>query len=223
MVVWIAIFAFVILEHPIDSCHNTTFFLRLTGSNVSLWCYFWKYFCLNLFGNMSSSSSQHNIWHRSFGKLTVVEVGCSNSNGLRIKMSFFPSSCRAFRSIPSDLHQLEAQWWISSFILQTSCLEDVTLRITSFRLCKIKRLKVFSPWFPASWARSRSSTNPAFYMDFSPLLDFSGSAGYGTWRIYVSLIWATCRLFSIFLLFWILEHYCLWILLLCLPLSFWDI
>jgi hypothetical protein len=26
----------------------------------------------------------------SFGKLTVVEVGCSNSKGLRIKMSFFP-------------------------------------------------------------------------------------------------------------------------------------
>jgi len=26
----------------------------------------------------------------SFGKLTVVEVGYSNSKGLRIKMSFFP-------------------------------------------------------------------------------------------------------------------------------------
>jgi len=26
----------------------------------------------------------------SFGKLTVVEIGCSNSKGLRIKMSFFP-------------------------------------------------------------------------------------------------------------------------------------
>jgi hypothetical protein len=25
-----------------------------------------------------------------FGKLTVVEVGCSNSKGLRIKMNFFP-------------------------------------------------------------------------------------------------------------------------------------
>jgi hypothetical protein len=46
----------------------------------------------------------------SFGKLTVVEVGCSNSKGLRIKIRFFPSSCRAFHSIPSDLHQLEDQW-----------------------------------------------------------------------------------------------------------------
>jgi hypothetical protein len=26
----------------------------------------------------------------SFGKLTVVEVGCSNSKGLRFKMSLFP-------------------------------------------------------------------------------------------------------------------------------------
>jgi hypothetical protein len=26
----------------------------------------------------------------SFGKLTVVEVGCSNPKGLKIKMSFFP-------------------------------------------------------------------------------------------------------------------------------------
>jgi hypothetical protein len=39
-VIWIAIFAFVILGHPIDRCHNTTFFLGLTGSNISLWCYF---------------------------------------------------------------------------------------------------------------------------------------------------------------------------------------
>jgi hypothetical protein len=26
----------------------------------------------------------------SFGKLTVVEVGCSNSKGLKIQMSFLP-------------------------------------------------------------------------------------------------------------------------------------
>lgn len=117
------------------------------------------------------------------------------SKGLRIKMSLFPSSCRAFCSIPSDLHQFEVQWWISSFILQTSYSEDVNLWITSFWLCKIKRLKIFffSPWFPASWARSRSSTNPAFYTDFSPLLDFSGSAGFGTWRIFVPHLYVSSR------------------------------
>jgi hypothetical protein len=32
--------------------------------------------------------------------------------------------------------------------------------------------------------------------------------------------WAICRCFSTFLLFWILERFCLWILLLRLPLSF---
>jgi hypothetical protein len=32
--------------------------------------------------------------------------------------------------------------------------------------------------------------------------------------------WAICRRFSTFILFWILEHFCLWILLLCLSLSF---
>jgi hypothetical protein len=31
-------------------------------------------------------------------------------------------------------------------------------------------------------------------------------------RIFVPLFWATCRLFSSFLLFWILERFCLWIL-----------
>jgi hypothetical protein len=30
----------LILWHPIDNCHNTTFFLGLIGSNISLWCYF---------------------------------------------------------------------------------------------------------------------------------------------------------------------------------------
>jgi hypothetical protein len=30
------------------------------------------------------------LTYGSFGKLTVVEVGCSNSKGLRIQMSFFP-------------------------------------------------------------------------------------------------------------------------------------
>jgi len=72
--------------------------------------------------------------------------------------------------------------------------------------------RFFSPWFLASWARSRSSTNPTFYTDFSPLLDFSGSTGFGTWTIFVHLFWATCRFFSIFQLFWMLERFCLWIL-----------
>jgi hypothetical protein len=148
-VIWIAIFAFVILGHPIDICHNTTFFLELTGSNISLWCYFWKYFCLNLFRNMSSSNSQHNIWQMDPLKnwpLLKSDVQIPKVSELR--WAFSPSSCRAFRSIPSNLYQLKVQWWISLVILQTSCLEDVNLRITSFRLCKIKRLKIFQSMVP---------------------------------------------------------------------------
>jgi hypothetical protein len=148
-VIWIAIFAFVILVHPIDSCHNNTFFLGLTWSNISLWCYFWKYFCLNVFRNMSFSSSQHNIWQMDPLEnwlLLKSDVQIPKVSGLR--WAFSPSSCRAFRSIPLDLYQLEVQWWISSLILQTSCLEDVNLQITSFRLCKIKRLKIFQSMVP---------------------------------------------------------------------------
>jgi hypothetical protein len=49
-------------------------------------------------------------------------------------------------------------------------------------------------------------------------VQFPKVLGFDTWRI--SLFWAICRRFSTFLLFWILECFCLWILLLCLPLSF---
>jgi hypothetical protein len=70
-----------------------------------------------------------------------------------------------------------------------------------FRARRLKWVKLFSLWFPDSGARSRSSSNPAFYMVFSPLLDFNGSAGFDTWRIFVPLFWATSRLFSSFLLF----------------------
>jgi hypothetical protein len=110
-VIWIAIFAFVILGHPIDSCHNTTFFFGLIESNISLWCYFWNYFCLNLFRNMSSSSSQHNIWQMDPLEnwlLLKSNVQIPKVSGLRwafspISCRAFYSSCRAFRSIPSDL------------------------------------------------------------------------------------------------------------------------
>jgi hypothetical protein len=54
--------------HPIDSHHNTTFFLKLTGSNISLWCYFWIDFCLNIFWNMLSSGFQHNVRYRALWK-----------------------------------------------------------------------------------------------------------------------------------------------------------
>jgi hypothetical protein len=140
-----------------------------------------------------------------------------------LRWAFSPSSCIAFRSSPSNLHQSEVQWWNL-----LSYLADQLLRGCQSADKLVQALqnqsdwRLFSPWLPASGARSRSSTNPAV-TDFSPLLDFSGSAGFGIWRISVPLFWATYRLFSSFLLFWILERFCIWILLLCLPLCFWDI
>jgi hypothetical protein len=93
-----------------------------------------------LFRNMISSGSQHSVG--SFGKQTVVKVICSYFQRSQVLDELFPPA-HAEPSItsPSDLHQSEVQWWISSFILQTSCLEDVNLRITRFRLWKIKSLE----------------------------------------------------------------------------------
>jgi len=54
--------------HPIDSHHNTTFSSKLTGSNISLWCYFWIDFCLNIFRNMLSGSFQHSVRQRALWK-----------------------------------------------------------------------------------------------------------------------------------------------------------
>jgi hypothetical protein len=111
------------------------------------------------------------------------------------------------RSIPGKDSE-----WIFFIILQTTCLEDFFLRMISFGQEDSSDWNFSIYGFPISGARSRSSSNPAFYTVFSPLLDFSGSIGFGTWRIFVPLFWATSRLFSRFLLFWILEHFCLWIL-----------
>jgi hypothetical protein len=67
-VFWIAISTMYFFMHPIDSHHNTTFFLKLTRSNISLWCYFWIDFCLNIFRNMLSGGFQHSVRQRALWK-----------------------------------------------------------------------------------------------------------------------------------------------------------
>jgi hypothetical protein len=101
------------------------------------------------------------------------------------------------------------------------------MRIISFKLCKLKRLKVFSLWYLASRARSRSSTNPTYCTDLSPSLDFSGSVGFGTWRIFVHFTISCFTNFWLFglladtsllsLLFFILELFICDFLIICLP------
>jgi hypothetical protein len=70
---WIAISTLYFFMHPIDSHQNTTFCLKLTGSNiyfhlVSLWCYFWIDLCLNIFRNMLSSGFHHSVRQRALWK-----------------------------------------------------------------------------------------------------------------------------------------------------------
>jgi hypothetical protein len=167
---WVAALLIFLFGIHLTVVLNTSLFLELTGSNgifgsISGW--FW-------FRNMTSSGSQHNVWQMDpLENWLLLKLDVQIPKVSELRSAFPPSSCSVFRSF-------------SLFILQTSCLEDVNLRITRFRPCKIKRLQVFSPWFPAAWA-SRSSTNPAFYTVCSPLLDFSGSAGFGTWRIFIPL------------------------------------
>jgi len=98
--IWITIFACVIFGHPIDSCHNTKFFVELTRSNLSLRCYFWKYFCLNFFRNMSSNGSQRSI--RQIDHLENILLLTSYAQIPKVsgfRWAYSPSSCKAFRSI----------------------------------------------------------------------------------------------------------------------------
>jgi hypothetical protein len=127
-------------------------------------------------------------------------------------MSSSPHSCRAFRSI--SLRSVSIRSLVVNLLFY---LADQLLRGCQSADNQVQALqkssdwRFFSPWFPASEARSWSSTNPAFCTAFSPLLDFSGSEEFGIWRICVPLFWATYKQFSIFLLFWILKRFCLWI------------
>jgi hypothetical protein len=100
--------AYIFLWHPFDSCHNTTFFLGLTGSNISLWCYFWKYFCLNFFSRICNPAAPSTISDRWILWKTDCWSRMFNfQSSWDLRWAFSPSSYRAFRSIPSDLHQLE--------------------------------------------------------------------------------------------------------------------
>jgi hypothetical protein len=108
-------------------------------------------------------------------------------------MSSSPRSCRAFRSI--SLRSISVRGSVVNLLFY---LVDQLLRG-----CQSMDNQV-----QASGAKSRSSSNPAFCTTFF----FSGSAGFGTWRIFVPLFSATYRLFSIFLLFLNFRTFCLWIL-----------
>jgi hypothetical protein len=169
------------------------------------------YLCLNIFRNMLSSGLQHSVRQRALWKTDL----CWNHMFQRSQIldELIPPA-HTESSITSSSRFAPARDSMVNLLyrLVDHLFRGFHFANDQFRARRLKWLKLFSLCFLASGARSRSVSNPAFYMVFSLLLDFSGSAGFGTWKVFVPLFWATCRLFSSFLLFWILECFCLWIL-----------
>jgi len=112
--------------------------------------------------------------------------------------------------------------------LQTSWLEVFNLKITSFRLCKIKRLKVSSPWIKREVARIQFNVQISLrlllsvdqqdlllgrflFLSLSVVLQTSDYLGYSQTLLYYPYY------------FWILKLFVCVFYILCLPLHFWNI
>jgi hypothetical protein len=133
--------------HPIDSHHNTTFFLKLTGSNISLWCYFWIDFCLNIFRNMLSSGFQHNVrqralwktdqyWNHMFQRSQILD-------GLFPPAHIESSVTFSSRSAPTRDSGLNLLYHLTTHLSRGFLYVD-----DQFRARRLKWLKLFSLWFP---------------------------------------------------------------------------
>jgi hypothetical protein len=133
--------------HPTNSHHNTTFFLKLTGSNISLWCYFWIDFCLNIFRNMMSSSFQHSVkqralcktdhcWNHIFQRSQILDelIPLAHSES---SVTFSSRSALARDSMVNLLYHLPDNLYVG--FLSTD---------DQFRARRLKWLKIFSLWFP---------------------------------------------------------------------------
>jgi hypothetical protein len=137
--------AYMFLWHSFDSRHK---YHIVFGTN-RIWFFleivFLEIFLFNLGSGIWRLAAPSTV----FDRWIFWKTDCCWShmfifpNVSGVRWAFPPAHAESSVASPSDLHQLEVQWWISSFILQTSCLEDVNMWITRFRLCKIKRLKVF--------------------------------------------------------------------------------
>jgi hypothetical protein len=129
-------------------------------------------FLLNPFRNTLSSNSQLNIWQMDplenwqwlksdvqyFQRSWVLRWAFSPA---RAKLSVeFPQICISQRFSGESPHYRADQM-----------LRGCQSADNQFQALQNQEIEdFFSPWFPASGARSRSSTNPAF-TDFSPILD----------------------------------------------------
>jgi len=133
--------------HPIDSHHNTTLFLKLTGSNISLWCYFWIDFYLNIFRNMLSGGFQHSVrqralwktnqcWNHMFQRSQILDELIPSTH---IESSVTLSS----RSAPTRDSGVNLLYHLADHLYRGFLSVD-----DQFRARRLKRLKIFSLWFP---------------------------------------------------------------------------
>jgi hypothetical protein len=138
--------------HLIDSHHNTTFCLKLTGSNiyfhlVSLWCYFLIDFCLNIFRNMLSSGFQHSVrqrvlwktdqcWNHMFQRSQILDELIPPAH-TESSITFSSISAPARDSVVNLLYHLVDH--LSRGFLSAD---------DQFRARRLKWLKIFSLWFP---------------------------------------------------------------------------
>jgi hypothetical protein len=133
--------------HPIDSRHNTTFFFKLTESNISLWCYLWIDFCLNIFRNMLSGGYQHSVRHRALWKTDQ----CWNHMFQRSKILdelILPAHTESSvtfssRSAPARDSGVNLLYHLADHFSRGFLSVD-----DQFRARRLKWLKLFSLWFP---------------------------------------------------------------------------
>jgi hypothetical protein len=141
---------YMFLWHSFDSLHKYHIVFRTNRIWFFLVIVFLEIILLNLGSGIWYPAAPSTVFHRWI----FWKTDCCWSHLFifpkvsGVSWALPPTHAKSSVASPSDLHQLEVQWWIFSFILQTSCLVDVNLRIARLRLCKIKQLKVFQSMVP---------------------------------------------------------------------------
>jgi hypothetical protein len=138
--------------HPIDSHYNTTFYLKLTWSNiyfhlVSLWCYFWIDFCLNIFWNMLSNGFQHSVRQRALWETDQ----CWNHMFQRSQMLdelIPPAHTESSVTFASRYAQTRDSVMNLLYHLANHLSRGFLSADDQFRARRLKWLKIFSLWFP---------------------------------------------------------------------------
>jgi hypothetical protein len=133
--------------HPIDTYHNTTLFLKLIGSNISLWCYFWIDFCLNIFRNMLSSDFQHSVRQRALWKTDQCWNHIFQRSQLLDEL-FPPAHTESSVTFSSRSAQTRDSGMNLLYHLPDHLSRGFLSPDDQFQARKLKWLKLFSLWFP---------------------------------------------------------------------------